>query len=325
MPQMKLKREQKLGVQESDIIIAIMGPTGAGKSNFIEKLNGGHPIEGAAGKISSAFLKSYTSEMAVYRVYNHPLFHNNIVMVDTPGFDDTKKTDLQILEMIGNWLQETYGKLGVLLSGVLYFHRITDNRFSGTANKNLRMFGKLCGDGAATKVTFVTTMWDKMSGDRAALARSRVDELKSTYWKNLVALGARSEPFNNSCESAWGIIDPIAQSEEERKIIHLQNELVNSAKRIQETDAGKALYEALNSLLTQQRETLDQLVKQMNGVGRGGMPDPARAVQLQEKRKKIEDDIQTTMMQMQTLKLNFMSKLVLFFKRSSTRGVALGD
>ncbi|KAF9043948.1 hypothetical protein BJ165DRAFT_1611746 [Panaeolus papilionaceus] len=320
MSQIHLKREQKLSVQETDIIVAIMGPTGAGKSNFIEKLNGGNLIGGATGKISSAHLKSYTSEMAVYRVYNHPLFHNNIVMVDTPGFDDTKKTDLQILEMIGSWLQETYGKLGVLLSGILYFHRITDNRFSGTANKNLRMFGKLCGDGAASKVTFVTTMWDKMPGERTDIARERVKELKGTYWKNLVALGAQTEPFSNSSASAWGIVNPIAKSEEHRKIIHLQNELVNSSKRIQETDAGKALYDTLNSLLNQQRETLDQLERQMKSAS-----DPARGAQLQEKQRKIENDIDETMLQMQTLKLNFISRLMSLFKRSSTRGVTLGD
>ena len=31
----------------------------------------------------------------------------SIVLVDTPGFDDTKKSDLEILELISNWLKET--------------------------------------------------------------------------------------------------------------------------------------------------------------------------------------------------------------------------
>ena len=29
---------------------------------------------------------------------------NRMVLVDTPGFDDTKKTDLEILELISKWL-----------------------------------------------------------------------------------------------------------------------------------------------------------------------------------------------------------------------------
>lgn len=128
-----------------------------------------------------------------------------------------------------------------------------------------------------------------------------------------MALGAQTEPFSNSSASAWGIVNPIAKSEEHRKIIHLQNELVNSSKRIQETDAGKALYDTLNSLLNQQRETLDQLERQMKSAS-----DPARGAQLQEKQRKIENDIDETMLQMQTLKLNFISRLMSLFKRSST-------
>ena len=32
----------------------------------------------------------------------------NIVFVDTPGFDDPKKTDSDILKMISAWLETTY-------------------------------------------------------------------------------------------------------------------------------------------------------------------------------------------------------------------------
>jgi len=32
----------------------------------------------------------------------------NIVFVDTPGFDDTKRSDSDILKMISDWLEITY-------------------------------------------------------------------------------------------------------------------------------------------------------------------------------------------------------------------------
>lgn len=31
----------------------------------------------------------------------------DIIFVDTPGFDDTHKSDVEILEMIAGWLKQT--------------------------------------------------------------------------------------------------------------------------------------------------------------------------------------------------------------------------
>lgn len=49
-------------------------------------------------------LESHTSEIKATRC---TIGEASIVLVDTPGFDDTKKTDLQILESIADWLSET--------------------------------------------------------------------------------------------------------------------------------------------------------------------------------------------------------------------------
>ena len=38
-----------------------------------------------------------------------PGSNEEIVLVDTPGFDDTYRTDLEILEMIAAWLKDTCG------------------------------------------------------------------------------------------------------------------------------------------------------------------------------------------------------------------------
>jgi len=59
-------------------------------------------VTGNADGIGHA-LTSCTSEIKVTKVENLA----NIVLVDTPGFDDTKKSDLEILEMISKWLNKT--------------------------------------------------------------------------------------------------------------------------------------------------------------------------------------------------------------------------
>ncbi|KDQ53009.1 hypothetical protein JAAARDRAFT_92711, partial [Jaapia argillacea MUCL 33604] len=130
-----------------------------------------------------------------------------VVLVDTPWFDDAQKTDMEILTMIGDWLRLTYQK-NVRLAGILYLHRISDNRMSGSPHKNLHMFGKLCGDTAAQSVILVSTMWDRVG---ESMAESRETQLIGTYWKGMLDNHAKTARFHNSLDSAWGIIDQVAE------------------------------------------------------------------------------------------------------------------
>jgi len=45
-------------------------------------------------------LEPHTAEVSMSRI-------GNIVLVDTPGFDNTDKTDREILNMIADWLTHT--------------------------------------------------------------------------------------------------------------------------------------------------------------------------------------------------------------------------
>jgi hypothetical protein len=48
-------------------------------------------------------LRSHTSDIRAVRV-NHPATNSPVVLIDTPGFDDTFKSDTEILTMIAEWL-----------------------------------------------------------------------------------------------------------------------------------------------------------------------------------------------------------------------------
>ena len=56
---------------------------------------------------SGSSLKSVTKDVVAVRVLNHLKYGNNLVLVDTPGFDDVSKSDKVILEMISSWLSKT--------------------------------------------------------------------------------------------------------------------------------------------------------------------------------------------------------------------------
>jgi len=93
-----------------------MGPTGCGKSKvrmdilfscslvltlrkIIDNLTGSTDWSGST-------LKSFTQKVRWIRT---TCPHGaSVVLVDTPGFDDTERPDTEILGMIGEWLEQTW-------------------------------------------------------------------------------------------------------------------------------------------------------------------------------------------------------------------------
>ncbi|KDQ53019.1 hypothetical protein JAAARDRAFT_100020, partial [Jaapia argillacea MUCL 33604] len=195
----------------------------------------GNPLRSCTDKVQAVQLPpaSVTRYM--------PATGKRVVLVDTPGFDDTKKTDAEILKIIGNWLAKTYGNK-VKLAGILYLHRISDNRMSGSPLKNLRMFGKLCGDTAARHVVLVSSMWDRVD---LGVALKRETELKENFWKGMLDNGASVDRFTNSPASGWEIVRKVLHNKDNSEALLLQEEMVDLQKRLNETEAGKALYTVL--------------------------------------------------------------------------------
>ena len=55
-------------------------------------------------------LRSCTAEIDVASCI---MDDNKVVLIDTPGFDDTTRSQADVLEDIGGFLKRTYVKLGV--------------------------------------------------------------------------------------------------------------------------------------------------------------------------------------------------------------------
>ena len=58
------------------------------------------------GKRAGSRLELCTTEVHAVRLFNHPVHGDRLVLVETPGFDDTNKSDLEILEMVSDWLRK---------------------------------------------------------------------------------------------------------------------------------------------------------------------------------------------------------------------------
>lgn len=70
---------------------------------FIDLLTGASDQDRRAGST----LRSVTSQIEATTVVYPFDEDKRVVLVDTPGFDDTTRSDMQILQMISEWLQST--------------------------------------------------------------------------------------------------------------------------------------------------------------------------------------------------------------------------
>ncbi|KAI6006461.1 P-loop containing nucleoside triphosphate hydrolase protein [Pisolithus marmoratus] len=215
---------------KNDIIIAVMGSTGTGKSSFIARATG----NGDRGV--GHLLTSYTKDIEATRC---TIEGSNVVLVDTPSFDNTNKPDSEILESISAWLTKTYSE-ETLLSAILYFHRISDNRMAGTPLRNLRIFQKLCGNKAMSRVVLVTTMWDEVD---EYVGNERLEELKGNYWKQMIALGSRTYCYQNTYESSRQLLSQLVGRKPFK--VSLQNEMVDHGQKLQHTRAERMQFSLL--------------------------------------------------------------------------------
>lgn len=143
-----------------------------------------------------------------------------------------------MLREIASWLTLSYSNK-VLLSGIIYLHRITDIRMQGSAKKNLLMFKKLCGDEALRKVVLTTTMWDKVPQHEAEDREQQLVEVPE-FWGFMVSKGSTVYRHDNTVASAIGIIEELVRGNS-TVTLDLQNQMVNQKHNLRDTAAGREL------------------------------------------------------------------------------------
>ncbi|KAF9035282.1 hypothetical protein BJ165DRAFT_1355968, partial [Panaeolus papilionaceus] len=160
---------------------SILGPTGAGKSSFIEALAG----EGQSLGISKDQLAGFTQEVTAYEVKNAGVHWypgmNPLYLIDAPGFSDSKMSELEIITKVKQWMIDQ----GVAwLNGVLYLSPITDTRAPGSKRRTIKMFQSLLHSNTFHCVNIVTTMWDRLSNPQAEKrAEANFAQLRDDIWK----------------------------------------------------------------------------------------------------------------------------------------------
>ncbi|GLB39695.1 putative 50S ribosome-binding GTPase [Lyophyllum shimeji] len=318
-PRRAKQREQKRRAAESlkdkfvrdgtqgDIVIPLMGPTGAGKSTFINAVLGDQGERMPVGRKLTSCTAHIDWAVVDPKVIRLPpgFEHCRVIMVDTPGFDDTYEGDADILRRIAQWLETSYRNQESVLAGVIYLHDISHDRFSGTARRNLEMFKHLCGNPALSKVVLGTTKWERLVGVEG---EEREHELIKDHWRSVIDAGAQVRRFLNTPKSAREFVEDVlarhAKNTLEGAVLEIQEELVVDRKIIPETEAGRELRYTLKEVLEMQK----QMAALEADIAKAG--DSDAKVRLEETRKKLRGISEA----LNDLKIPFVRRILTMFR-----------
>lgn len=292
--------------REDDIVVVVMGQTGVGKSTFIHYLLQNAALDPSVERpLIGEELDSCTVNLEPFVIPNGPNGTNRLVIVDTPGFDDTFTADSEILRRIAEWLASSYSK-DMKLGGVIYLHDMSQPRMLGTTRKNFEMFEVLCGTDAAKAVVLGMTKSEGLPSD---VRKKREQQLHAKFWTEMLSGGAHMERFKKTNESAWKLLylilgsrinqqlHPIilqiqrelAESHSQNRnelephplILQIQKELVELEKILPSTSAGKKLRYTLEEVLQMQKNSAKTLKSQSG--------DQRLSAELKEKLDLIEN------------------------------------
>ena len=143
---------------------------------------------------------------------------------------------------------------------MLFLHRISDNKFSQTANRVSNMLKNLCGNAAMNQLMLCTTMWDRVPEEEGY---KRFDELCETgAWKEMILGGASMATFSNAGSNAKADAEEIvtrliknAQPVE----LDIQDEMGNKKLKVVQTAAGQILNEHLQGVQAEARRELEDV------------------------------------------------------------------
>lgn len=198
-----------------------------------------------------------TGEVGIFRCSASGI--GTFYLVDTPGFDDTHKSDTDILLELTAWLNEAY-KAKILLTGIIYLHRIMDPRLGGKALQNLKMFKSLCGDEALSKVVLATTFWNNVN---VITGQNRENELEtSEFWGKMIRKGSQVLRQDNGRVSARSIIEYLVKKRTPASAgvaLDIQKQMVDQGKSLDQTGAGQEMNAQILSMKKEYEEKIETL------------------------------------------------------------------
>ncbi|KAI5985905.1 hypothetical protein EDC04DRAFT_2913600 [Pisolithus marmoratus] len=189
-----------------------------------------------------------------------------VVLLDTPGFDDTSLTHTDVLKIISAYLVAMVvsyppypphfvrltlwrrNKQGARLVGVIYMQRISDLKIGVSARRDLRMFQELCGEEACENVIVATNMWGTVP-EEDGIAREAELAFKDIFYKPILERKGRTMRHDNMPKSTHRILEELRELAE--------------GVDIMQTAAFRQLDRELSEMAAQHQKDLEKLKSEM--------------------------------------------------------------
>ncbi|KAJ4186526.1 hypothetical protein NW755_007822 [Fusarium falciforme] len=206
-----------------------------------------------------------------------------LTLLDSPGFNDTYRSETQILDSISSFLSGSYSH-GFQLSGIIYLHAISNPRMEGSARLSLRMFRRLVGDDSLSNVILSSTHWSRVSLEEST---RREADLQDKFWKDLLDKGATMMRHTGDRDSALALIDALI--DKSPVVLDIQHELVDEGKDLIDTAAGIELNKELLDLQRRYESDLRGVREEMETAIRAN--DQRNQSELNEIRHQLDNQL----------------------------------
>ncbi|KAJ5591974.1 uncharacterized protein N7459_002343 [Penicillium hispanicum] len=283
-----------------DRFFLVMGMTGSGKSTFISR---------SFPKRTRPFLTSQNLNVFPYLgtesidVFDFVFNGRRVYLVDTPGFNDTNRSDIETLGTLATYLGASYAN-GVRIHGIIMLHPISDNRMSGSSLRNIEMMKAMCGFTGYENLAIATSMWPATSDyTEKAIAENRETELldNDQFFGALVTQGAsvfrhneqgRRDP-DEEMASAQSIVEHLIQQSDmdTPEVLQLQREIIDQKKTLGETAAGIAIAGDLYKARKAHEDQLRKIEAAMQGEL--AKVDATHAAELEDLKAEVEQKLKT--------------------------------
>lgn len=176
-----------------------------------------------------------------------------ITMIDTPGFDDSSRSGLEILATIAEYLSHA----DHAISGIIYLHCINMLRFTGGDVPNLRVLKALCGEHFYKQVLLVTTMWNRVAAGIHDECAKREQQICNLHWNDMRALGTEIRRFQDDEESLIQILSYLTALDPNPPSPEIMNE-IRAKVPLEETKAGLIITEERKRREQEKRKELEE-------------------------------------------------------------------
>lgn len=209
----------------------------------------------------------------------------SITVVDTPGFDDTSRSHGEILAEISQFLAAQYA-LGIPLRGVLYLHKITDNKMTGSSLTYLNLLQSLVGDEALENLVLVTSMWNLIRDENRGQAVKREQDLIDNYWAPMQKKGSYVTKFDGTTESAFSLVYRLAGKES--VVLEVQRQIMDQDQSVLDTSAGTDLARTLENDIETYQLKAKKVEAQLQDELRAQPRNKERMRRLQDEKAQVE-------------------------------------